>query len=144
MKVMQKAFWIFSYVQLQKKLLAKLESEFGYRVDRLLLKLPQKGQINVEEETWQFRKHGLGVSFTNVNSRIIVDVHQYINEPELFDTWRIATYLGSLGHRGERLLRGQVDESKLSLIDRIETYLESLLAEGVLERRNDAYAIVGK
>ena len=48
--------------------------------------------------TWSFKKHGAGVKFTNTDDGRLVDICECIDQPELFDKWRLSHYLESINN----------------------------------------------
>lgn len=86
----------------------------------LLFNLPKRGEIEVDGRCWNFKKHGVGVEFSNVDDGTIVDVCERIDQPNLFDEWRLSLYLESTHKESSELkddlsgLResGQIQPSK--------------------------------
>lgn len=82
------------YLLAQRGVLDALFKTFEHE-GRLLGGIPKFGTIDFEGE-WIFKKHGLGVKFTNSNDGRIVDVHNYINDCDRIDAWRLVQYIDSL------------------------------------------------
>ncbi|MBP6840869.1 MAG: hypothetical protein KA190_26475 [Kofleriaceae bacterium] len=105
-------------VRLQERLCRQLRA--SYEVDPLLFKLPSTGSLELEGERWDFRKHGVGVAFTQPRDGVEVDVHAHLDLPEAFDAWRLHTFCLAAGveilaHQGlewrteDRILRDLLD-----------------------------------
>jgi hypothetical protein len=116
---------IRNFLRLQQILLEAFKSAYPNLHDwHLLLDFPKSGHIAVDGESWSFRKHGTGLIFTNFSGAVI-DVPQYLESPDLFDSWRLLRYLESMlpEHR-------TITESELS------TEMERLVRSGMLLRGN--------
>jgi hypothetical protein len=60
---------------------------------------PKSGQINIFGELWEFRRHGAGVCFTNLQTKEEIDAHTSMEQfPHGFDEWRLDTYFLSVGN----------------------------------------------
>lgn len=91
-------FQLRNLVLEQKRLLGSLTSRYpSILADRLLFSLPNSGEISVDGEKWEYRKHGLGICFKNVVSTKEIDVVRHIENPLIFDQWRLEIYLESCG-----------------------------------------------
>ena len=87
---------INSFVHVQTKLidainrLTSLTEEGGNA-----LVLDKSGEVNVGDEKWIFKRHGMGLSFRRDSDGKVVDVHRGIERPLAFDAWRLVQYLKS-------------------------------------------------
>ena len=62
----------------------------------LLLGMPKSGSVEVDNQKWFFKKHGQGFEFRNVNDQRLVDITERIDQPNLFDEWRLHLYFESI------------------------------------------------
>ncbi|MFQ0996207.1 DUF6896 domain-containing protein [Gilliamella sp. CG25] len=64
----------------------------------LLLDFPSKGNLEILGQEWVFIKHGKGIKFIRKNPlpEIIVNIHNYITNPNVFDEWRLIQFLESM------------------------------------------------
>lgn len=109
------------FISTQKKLTKILLSEHPECTNySLLFNLPKHGKIKVDNIYWNFKKHGAGVEFCSVENGAIVDVCEHIDQPNLFDEWRLSLYLESIHKEGFKLKdelsglceSGQIQSSK--------------------------------
>lgn len=120
--------FIRSFLRLQKVLLEAFKSAYPNLHDwHLLLDFPRSGHIAVHSENWSFRRHGTGLIFTNSNGTV-VDVPKYLENPDLFDSWRLLQYLESMLPEHQ-----PISESELS------TEIERLVRSGLLLRGSHEY-----
>lgn len=103
------------FIELQSLLLATFRQTFpGVSDWDYLLDAPKTGELQVNGDTWVFRKHGRGIRFENQDV-IVVDAHQHISVECGIDAWRILVYIESFGGSlseslGERALQEVFDE----------------------------------
>ena len=58
---------------------------------------PKLGQLNSGGGQWEFRKHGTGVCFTNLQTKEEIDAHTGMEQfPHGFDEWRLEIYFSSI------------------------------------------------
>lgn len=129
------------YVDLQIKLAQVFQDEFGQVKDKFLTAIPKEGEISCEGSIWHFKKHGSGVIFIENTSKVKVDIHEMAIEATLFDQWRVRTYFGSLGKRGEKLISTFTGKKNISLDENIKTCLSMLLSNGEIEKINNYYRL---
>jgi hypothetical protein len=79
---------------LSKEFFDRYVKLYGYQG---LLFAPKHGEINAGGFKWKFTKHGGGVYFSRLNDGLVVDMHKYIEVPDLFDAWRLKQFLKSYG-----------------------------------------------
>ncbi|APC10564.1 hypothetical protein NQ837_004423 [Providencia rettgeri] len=84
-----------NFVVIQKKLVTSFMQQYPNAKDyQFLLDFPKHGTIQVDDNTWNFSKHGKGIKFyqDDSSSATVVDIHCNIAEPEMFDLWRLIQY----------------------------------------------------
>ncbi|ENB9463810.1 hypothetical protein ABJA24_004195 [Providencia rettgeri] len=84
-----------NFVVIQKKLVTSFMQQYPNAKDyQFLLDFPKHGTIRVDDNTWNFSKHGKGIKFyqDDSSSATVVDIHCNIAEPEMFDLWRLIQY----------------------------------------------------
>ncbi|MVF14714.1 hypothetical protein FT643_21485 [Ketobacter sp. MCCC 1A13808] len=91
----------------------------GLKDWQFLLDFPKTGEIEIGGQIWMFNKHGVGLLFRNVSTGEIIDVHKYVDNTEIFDSWRLEQFLDSIG----------VDYSEYDLAD----CLAKLKDQGVIK-----------
>jgi hypothetical protein len=88
---------INDFLSLQHSLLREIDTVHpGGLQSKLILRVPKKGAILVEGETWEFQKHGAGLRFTRNADSNVVDVSNFVTDASVFDAWRIVQYLESI------------------------------------------------
>ena len=96
------------FISTQKKLTKALLNEHPECTNySLLFNLPKHGRIIVDDMYWNFKKHGSGVEFSCVDDGRFVDVCEHIEQPNLFDEWRLSFYLVSI-HEGDYNLKSEL------------------------------------
>lgn len=96
------------FISTQRKLTKALLNEYPECTNySLLFNLPKHGRIKVDDMYWNFKKHGAGVEFSSVDDGRLVDVCEHINQPNLFDEWRLSLYLESI-HKEDYNLKGEL------------------------------------
>jgi hypothetical protein len=65
-----------------------------------LLDFPRNGYLEIDNEVWRFHKHGSGISFEREGNdpKLIVDMARFVNQPEIFNGWRLSIYLNSINY----------------------------------------------
>ncbi|WP_247719112.1 DUF6896 domain-containing protein [Morganella morganii] len=84
-----------NFVVIQKKLVTSFMHQYPNIKDyQFLLDFPKHGTIQVDDNIWNFSKHGKGIKFYQDDSSCakVVDIHCNITEPEIFDLWRLSQY----------------------------------------------------
>lgn len=84
----------------QKALLAALGEGSERPLSERLSELPVHGAVHVQSQTWDYTRHGAGVSFHLRQSERRIDVADNVDHSERFDHWRLVIYFGSLGRTG--------------------------------------------
>jgi hypothetical protein len=111
------------FVVLQGLLLALFKAKYHQAKDwENLLDFPRRGDIDVDNTKWTFYLHGCGLLFKSQEG-IIIDAHDYVDNPEVIDAWRIFQYLESMG---------LVAEGEVNFKD-IKTALSELASQGFLK-----------
>jgi hypothetical protein len=86
------------YTAIQKKLVTVFLAQYPLSEDPFLSTVPKGGALAIDDEFWEFQKHGVGIAFTEATSKQIIDVHIGIRDfPQGIDGSRIAEYFQSLG-----------------------------------------------
>lgn len=86
---------IIRFAELQLLLVTEFRRAYPEATDlAALFNVPRSGCLTTTEGLWLFRKHGAGVCFIN-SQGVEVDAHCAFESPELFDVWRLHTYLES-------------------------------------------------
>lgn len=65
--------------------------------DDLLQGVPRAGNLEINNELWEFRIHGRGVMFRRTLTDAKIDVPSHLNLPDAIDACRLTTYVHSLG-----------------------------------------------
>ena len=113
---------------LQALLAQALFSKFPNSLDGPhIFMFPRTGKVTVHNAVWSFKKHGAGFEFKNGETHEIVDIHKYITNYEIFDPWRVALYLESVGidhhyRHVERELMRLSEEGMLELVEGLHDY----------------------
>lgn len=113
---------VIRFFLLQSELVKALFKTYPMAKDiEWLLDFPKNGHVHINGDVWSFSKHGKGIRFFIEGSHTgkVVDVHNNISCPELFDTWRLLQYF-SLD-----------DENQL------EALLNEMVISGELEKISD-------
>jgi hypothetical protein len=85
-------------VRLQKLLLRELKKRNPGSEDlEVILDFPRSGTVKIGDAEWLFRRHGVGMWFEKISDGTVVDVHKNVAHPDIFDVWRVDTYLRSIG-----------------------------------------------
>lgn len=90
---------ILQFVALQKKLVTSFRLSHPHVKDtKWLLDFPKHGSIIVNNDRWDFIKHGAGLRFrrASCSPQLVVDVHTAFDNPEVVDEWRLQQYVESL------------------------------------------------
>jgi hypothetical protein len=74
-----------------------IENHLGSRGLENLLFAPNHGEINADGFQWKFTKHGGGVLFSRIGDGLTVDMHKHLDNPKIFDAWRLRQFLESFG-----------------------------------------------
>jgi hypothetical protein len=120
----------------------------GYAADgtvslsQRLWTLPRTGLVLVDGQPWSFMRHGGGILFEEQQSRRKIDVHNYLDSPDVFDVWRCGTYFGSLGRAGVKMISRALGKRGIRMHDAIAILLEDLAEEGLLEKRGIVFRMV--
>ena len=128
-----------SYTRLQQGLLNSLREQL--KVDGSLASLPRSGELTFDGGIWKFTRHGTGARFEQRATGVVVDIHDEFEHPELFDAWRLRTYFGSLGKRGEKSLQKAVDVRGQPMEKALEQVLSTLSATGQVEQVGRHYRL---
>jgi hypothetical protein len=131
---------ILVLLALQKSLAESLVAAFG-SPGKLLENLPRTGSVTCRAMTWTFQQHGLGLWFSAADGSMRIDIPVLEEDVETLDAWRLGLYLGSLGRGGEKILERALGRRPGTRMARARNWLESLVAEGVLERAGRAYRL---
>jgi hypothetical protein len=93
---------------LQKGLFNVFRSTFPEVADlHELSDAPKKGFVKLYGFEWAFFTHGVGILFKRQQDGLIVDMHEFFNNPRLFDSWRLMQFLGGFGFK---FRQSEVDE----------------------------------
>ena len=115
------------YVRLQTALQrAFLEQNHSVHDWRLLTDVPRHGYVDALGLKWSYKKHGLGVRFSNTKKGV-VDVHNHFLSYGLVDAQRICEYIISLDERLER---------NVDLHFECKKALEAVWSAGKIQRSN--------
>ncbi len=106
------------FVRLQVKLISAISE------------LPPKAEktVTIDAEQWTVRQHGEGFEFRNQQSNLIVDAHRFVECPNVFDAWRIDSFMRSLPTGLRRRYRRQLGGTS------VNEYLQKLEHDGVLSQ----------
>lgn len=111
---------IKKFVRYQNVLCGAFFLEYpGLKDFRCHLDFPRKGYLKVNNEDWSFRRHGLGILFERYNKvpNIKIDVTNFIDNPNIFDTWRLSIYLNSIGYYAyDSILENEIKRIELNHI----------------------------
>lgn len=108
-------------VDLQTRLLAAFNQQNPNVSDwETLLDFPRSGSVSPLERVWDFKRHGVGLRFVERHKGTVVDMHQYLRDPKVFDAWRLEQYLESI----DANFSGYVPTA----------FLEQMLQDGKIER----------
>lgn len=124
------------FVGLQRLLWQALRERHSGALTAGLPSIPKHGQLAIENEVWEFQRHGSGVLFSEVSGKRRIDLHDAFAGPEKVDPWRLATYFGSLGRTGEKLV-SRAAGNRGTLEERIGSWLARLASQGVLCTEED-------
>jgi len=59
---------------------------------------PRQGIIEIEEQKWHFQRHGIGICFTEENSRKVIDIREDIfSHQQQLNSWELLQYFESTG-----------------------------------------------
>jgi len=89
-----------------------------------LLDFPKSGELQLDEERYEFRKHGAGLRFTDSIGRV-VDMHCWLTNPGVFDAYRLLQYLESVVPSNVSILMTERD---------LEVRLENLRRSGQIRQ----------
>jgi len=132
------------FVDLQQALVTAFRAQHGMAGGDLDVRVVQAaGTIALGADVWEFRRHGAGVAFQQRGSRLLVDVHVSLDDPGVFDQWRLRSYFGSLQQRGRSLLDRATGTSGLTLDDALRMVLDDLVLGGRILRRQDVLRLPG-
>lgn len=121
---------VISVDLIQRKLLKAFFVQNPAGMDFSLLGgFPKTGKLNLDQETWEYRRHGVGYCFTN-DDGCVIDVHNYFHRAScIVDAHRMTEYL--IASREEL---GRVK----NLYSIVEDGLKKLEKAGVLIRARNA------
>jgi hypothetical protein len=123
------------FVEQQSQLIKALLTSFPNFSDLdCLTDFPQSiGILEVMDTQWEFRKHGIGFTFSDTKGKTVIDMHKWLSNPDFFDAWRISSYLASIRWKGEKNSpaseRHQIYSEKGA-----KEWLKEMEREGVIER----------
>lgn len=126
------------FVHLQHQLIGAFESRFEQASWHTI---PRTGELEADGAMWAFVRHGGGVRFRRANNTV-VDMHDELEAPDLFDACRLRTYFGSLRTAGVRMVArvAMTDQGNLgTLLGRALSILE---ATGQVEREGWHYRLL--
>lgn len=129
------------FLSLQESLLRALEATQEPLVPSMNSLIPRAGAIVTTTGEWTFQRHGSGVSFKRRADGCTIDVHTRVQEPTVFDAWRLRTYFGSLGRRGIKLIDKACGNRSASLQEKVELWLEQLENQQAIRRLGNAYVL---
>jgi hypothetical protein len=132
---------VTDFVTMQARLVSAIRTHFGLvnPLSQELERIPRSGAISLDSAVWRFTRHGAGLSFKEQSTRRVIDVHNRVDEPHLFDHWRLATYFGSLGPSGMRVLERVTEMPGLRADDAVVLLTEELFNAGVIKKDGDSY-----
>ena len=123
---------VLSFAELQRRLVLLFLAQEQPRDREFFADVSRRGTVDLDGESWQFVRHGAGVSFKSRNG--VVDVHVGLSQfPDGVDGWRLWQYLESKG------IPGLVSGSDLIASDDesgLENLLATLAASGHLVKTN--------
>lgn len=95
-----------------------------------------RGTLEFSSEQWEYRCHGGGVCFTRKKPRMVVEMHQWLHMPEIFDIWRIHLHLVSIRWKGEQ--GTSLDQRQyLKTMEGAEDWLRTLKHVGIIKKVPD-------
>jgi hypothetical protein len=97
--------YLKTFVHLQNGLWDELLRELSVGIGPFLLNIPKSGVIEFENKKWRYTKHGLGIRFEEENRKRTIDFHKVSSGASKFNAWGLATYFGSLGGEGRKVLK---------------------------------------
>ena len=110
---------IEALVRKQNFLVDELRANLSGNLNVFALGESAPATIHALDETWSVAVHGVGVRFTNMKTKEVVDMHVGIlDHADAFDTWRIEEYA----------------ESIHSELHGFESIIERLVSEGVIQK----------
>jgi hypothetical protein len=71
-----------------------------------------------------------------------VDVYERLDEPEVFDVWRLGTYFRSLGPRGRKVLAKACGMSETAIDDAVVLVTEELLRAGLVGKDGSGFSVL--
>ena len=87
---------VHSYHELQTQLSSAVIEQANRPLDKdIVFSLPSSGSVLIKNERWLYNKHGMGISFRNKNSGIIVDIDDEVAKPQLIKVYRLVQYIRS-------------------------------------------------
>jgi len=116
----------------QKALLAALAEGSERPLSERLGELPVHGAVQVQSQTWDYTRHGAGVSLHLRQSERRIDVADNVDHPERFDHWRLVIYFGSLGRTGSKLRERASGRRGVSASRALDLLLSSWQASGAV------------
>ena len=130
-------------VALQEMLIASLPQGEGAggHAGVSLAGLARTGEVLLGTDSWTYRVHGAGVLFQHGSTGRQVDVHRRPGRPDLFDSWRLRTYFGSLGRRGVRLVEREIGSKGQPLGMAIDLLLKGWLEAGIVIKDEGSYRL---
>jgi hypothetical protein len=129
------------YIQLQGRLVRSVLSSKASEPLDPICDLPRSGETFIDEQRWSFFRHGTGLRFQS-DQGVVVDVPTKVTDPEVFDIWRLRTYLGSLGRRGVKCIEKSLGERGVVLDNGIERLLDRLRQAGVICAEGECYRVM--
>jgi len=87
---------------------------------------------------WSVHMHGVGMTFKHISLGYVVDIHNHMSHPQLFDTWRIEEFLGSLSAGTQRRYRKEIGNQT------VDQYLNGLVSNGVLSLKAPGTFLFGE
>jgi len=121
---------LHEYGALQERLCDALFDRYPIEDVNLLLDLPKRGILSVGDDLWEFQRHGVGVCFTNIPAKEIVDAHVApATQPGGIDSWRLVQYLES---RGIGTLHHETMQYDATSTESLDAMLEQLCRMGLL------------
>jgi hypothetical protein len=91
---------IYKFLDIQSKLLLNFYQQYPDAKDiKWLLDFPKAGTVKIDNESWEFFKHGAGLRFVRKVSypHMVIDVHKCVGEKNFIDVWRIIHFCESVG-----------------------------------------------
>lgn len=76
---------VFSYVSLQAKIMISFFDKYRFCKDyKFLLDFLKNGEVIIDDEIWEFSKHGKGLRFKN-NADCILDIHSDVDNQKVIN-----------------------------------------------------------